>query len=93
MSSNPYSYPFLRIARKYGVDYGDILHCAHKLEHSNAPFCCPQEKMAVYHLIDDERMKEKSFVDLYKEVKKAVDACTEIRNGRRDAFTGKPIAA
>jgi hypothetical protein len=32
--SNPYGYPFLRIARKYELNYGDVLHYAHNVEHA-----------------------------------------------------------
>ncbi len=75
----PESYPFLRIARQYGVPYDDVLKIAN----------CSRLMLGAGVIMDGAPIP----IRVYDEVVAATNVQERIRRGLIDWQTGAPIAA
>lgn len=70
------SYPYLRIAKRFGLDYGDVLLSADHIAH-------PERSVVAYQsparLRIAEKLSEKDYFDFYKVMEATVEEFEIIR--------------
>lgn len=78
----PESFPLLRISKQYGLDYGDVLTVADSII-TGIPLCLRHE--------DIRKRTETWSHDAVKDITDAVINFLNIRVGKIDWITGKPM--
>jgi hypothetical protein len=72
------SYPFFDVAKRHGIDYGDVLRAAQFLEHVDGGGRFPGP------LLPDEVCEERVPLDAMMEIAELVDLPVYARGGRTD---------